>query len=68
MAIIGTIRKHSWIAVAIVGVAILAFILGDLTKNRGSIPDVGKVNSATMTNQRFNELIQEMETNYRNQQ
>lgn len=68
MAIIGTIRKHSWIAVAIVGIAILAFILGDLTKNRGSIPDVGKVNSATMTNQRFNELIQEMETNYRNQQ
>ncbi|MBQ2497496.1 MAG: SurA N-terminal domain-containing protein, partial [Prevotella sp.] len=68
MAIIGTIRKHSWIAVAIVGVAILAFILGDLTKNRGSIPDVGKVNNATMTNQRFNELIQEMETNYRNQQ
>ena len=68
MGIIGSIRKHSWVAVAIVGVAILAFILGDLTKNRGSIPDVGKVNSATMTNQRFNELIQEMETNYRNQQ
>ena len=68
MAIIGTIRKHSWVAVAIVGVAILAFILGDLTKNRGSIPDVGKVNSTVMTNQRFNELVAEMENNYKMQQ
>ena len=68
MAIIGTIRKHSWIAVAIVGVAILAFIMGDLTKNRGGIPDVGKVNSATMTSQRFNELVSEMENSYKTQQ
>ncbi len=68
MAIIGTIRKHSWIAVAIVGIAILAFILGDLTKNRGGIPDMGKVNGTTLTNQRFNELVAEMETNYKTQQ
>ena len=68
MAIIGTIRKHSWVAVLIVGVAILAFILGDLTKNRGSIPDMGEVNGATLTNQRFTELVNEMETNYKNQQ
>ena len=67
MAIIGTIRKHSWVAVLIVGVAILAFILGDLTKNRGSIPDMGAVNGATLTNQRFNELVTEMENNYKNQ-
>ena len=68
MAIIGTIRKHSWVAVLIVGIAILAFILGDLTKNRGSIPDMGKVNSTTLTNQRFNELVAEMENNYKTQQ
>ena len=68
MGIIGRIRKHSWVAVAIVGIAILAFILGDLTKNRGGIPDMGSVNSATLTNQRFNELAQEMENNYRTQQ
>ena len=68
MAIIGTIRKHSWVAVAIVGIAILAFILGDLTKNRGGIPDVGKVNGTTLTNQRFNELVAEMENNYKMQQ
>ena len=34
MGIIGNIRKHSWIAVLVVGIAIIAFIIGDLTKNR----------------------------------
>lgn len=67
MGIIGSIRKHSWVAVAIVGIAILAFILGDLTKNRGGIPDVGKVNKATLTSQRFNELVTEAENNYKMQ-
>lgn len=67
MAIIGTIRKHSWVAVLIVGIAILAFILGDLTKNRGGIPDMGTVNGTTLTNQRFNELVTEMENNYKAQ-
>ena len=67
MAIIGTIRKHSWIAVVLVGGAILAFIFQDLSKNRGGIPDVGKVNDATMTSQRFNELVAEAEDNYKNQ-
>ena len=67
MGIIGSIRKHSGWAVAIVGIAILAFILGDLTKNNGGIPDVGKVNGATMTSQRFNELVAEAEDNYRMQ-
>lgn len=67
MGIIGSIRKHSGWAVAIVGIAILAFILGDLTKNRGGIPDVGKVNGETMTSQRFNELVSEAEENYKMQ-
>ena len=68
MGIIGSIRKHSGWAVAIVGIAILAFILGDLTKNNGGIPDVGKVNGETMTSQRFNEMVAEMENNYKMQQ
>lgn len=68
MGIIGSIRKHSGWAVAIVGIAILAFILGDLTKNNGGIPDVGKVNGKTMTSQRFNEMVAEMENNYKMQQ
>lgn len=68
MGIIGSIRKHSVWAVTFVGIAILAFILGDLTKNRGKIPDVGKVNKETMTSQRFNELVTDMENNYKMQQ
>ena len=68
MGIIGSIRKHSWVAVAIVGIAILAFIAGDLTKNNRGIPDMGKVDGVVMTNQRFNELVEQMEDNYKMQQ
>lgn len=68
MGIIGSIRKRSGWAVAIVGIAILAFILGDLTKNNGGIPDVGKVNGEVLTSQRFNEKVAEMENNYKVQQ
>ena len=67
MGIIGSIRKHSGWAVGIVGIAIVAFIVGDLTKNGGDIPDVGKVNGELMTSQRFNELVEEREQNYRTQ-
>lgn len=68
MGIIGNIRKHSWIAVAVVGIAIVAFIIGDLTKNRQGYPDMGKINGQTITYQRFNELTEEMENNYKRQQ
>ena len=68
MGIIGSIRKHSWIAVALVGVAIIAFILGDLTKNNRGIPDMGKVNGETMSRQRFDELVERAENNYKMQQ
>ncbi|MCR4659616.1 MAG: SurA N-terminal domain-containing protein [Bacteroidales bacterium] len=67
MGIIGSIRKHSWVAVLIVGVAIVAFILGDLTKNNRTLPDVGKVNGKTLTYQHFNSLVEDMENNYRQQ-
>lgn len=68
MGIIGSIRKHSWIAVAVVGVAIVAFIIGDLTKNNRGIPDMGKINGSTITYQRFTEMTEEMENNYKRQQ
>jgi peptidyl-prolyl cis-trans isomerase D len=67
MGIIGSIRKHSWVAVAIVGIAIIAFILGDLTKNNRSIPEVGKVNGEILTRQRFDQLNDQMEENYKRQ-
>lgn len=68
MGIIGSIRKHSWVAVLLVGVAIIAFILGDLTKNNRSMPDLGKVNGETLSRQRFDELVQQTEDTYKMQQ
>ena len=68
MGIIGNIRKHSWLAVAIVGIAIIAFIIGDLTKNRGGIPDMGKINGVTVTPQHFNSLTDRMEAQMKQQQ
>ena len=68
MGIIGSIRKHSWVAVALVGIAIIAFILGDLTKNNRGIPDMGKVNGETLSRQRFDELVEQTENNYKQQQ
>ncbi|MBP3762887.1 MAG: SurA N-terminal domain-containing protein [Bacteroidales bacterium] len=67
MGIIGNIRKHSWIAVAIVGIAIVAFIIGDLTKNNNAIPDMGKVDGSVMSRQRFDDLVSQMENNYKMQ-
>lgn len=68
MGIIGSIRKHSGIAVAVVGIAIVAFIIGDLTKNNRGIPDMGKINGQTITYNHFNMLTEEMENNYKRQQ
>ena len=68
MGIIGNIRKHSWIAVAVVGVAIVAFIIGDLTKNNNKQPDMGRIGGTTITYQHFNSLEQEAEENYKRQQ
>lgn len=68
MGIIGTIRKHSWVAVAIVGIAIVAFIIGDLTKNNRGIGDMGEINGTTVTYQHFNYRLNEMEDMLRRQQ
>ncbi|MBQ4377289.1 MAG: SurA N-terminal domain-containing protein [Bacteroidales bacterium] len=55
-------------AVAIVGIAIIAFIIGDLQKNRGGIPDMGKIDGTTITAQHFNSRLEQMENNYKRQQ
>ena len=68
MGIIGSIRKKSWIAVLFVGVAIIAFIIGDLTKNNRGVGDMGKINGQTVTYNRFDELTKEMEENYKRNQ
>lgn len=69
MGAIGSIRKHSWIAVLIVGIAIVAFIIGDLTKNRNAGQfEIAKVGNTTYTIQDFNDKYEELKANYmRNQ-
>ena len=64
MGIIGSIRKHSWVAVALVGIAIVAFIFQDLTKNKSGVTDVGKVNGKAMTYQHFSSLVDQEKGNY----
>ncbi len=67
MGIIGSIRKHSGWAVAIVGLAIVAFIIGDLSKNGNKMPNPGKINGKSITAQAFNAKVSEFEENYKMQ-
>jgi peptidyl-prolyl cis-trans isomerase D len=59
MAIIGNIRKHSGLAVIIVGVAIAAFVIGDFGKktNRGST-DIGEINGEKIPYIEFNAKVE----------
>ncbi|MDD4847442.1 MAG: SurA N-terminal domain-containing protein [Bacteroidales bacterium] len=60
MAIIGKIRNHSALAVVIIGVAIFAFILGDIGRStiRGDI-NIGEVNGVEMTYMNFEKKAEE---------
>ena len=59
MAIIGSIRKHSGLAVIIVGVAIAAFVIGDFGKKsvKGS-NDIGVVNGESIPYMEFNGKVE----------
>ena len=67
MAIIGKIRKRSGLLVAIVGLALASFVLGDFIKaKRKNVQDVGEIGGETITYREFEakadeyqELIQE---------
>lgn len=61
MGIIGSIRKHSGLAVTIVGLAIVAFIIGDLSKNNGGAPEMGKIDGQVISSQHFDMLYSEQE-------
>jgi len=67
MAAIGKIRKHSGLLIAIIGIALAAFVLGDLFKSGGqggrqNVP-VGVVNGEEITYQEFSK---EAEQNIQN--
>jgi len=59
MAIIGNIRKHSGLAVIIVGVAIAAFVIGDFGKKRAKgTNDIGVVNGESIPYIEFNGKVE----------
>ena len=59
MAAIGNIRKHYGLLVAIVGLALLAFVLGDLFKSTNSRQgtNVATVGNEKITNQDYSNLV-----------
>jgi peptidyl-prolyl cis-trans isomerase D len=74
MALIGDIRKRSGLLVAIIGIALAAFILGDLLSNRNprrGINTIGEVNGekilATTFNQRVDENLEARKQNTGNE-
>ncbi|MDR0790387.1 MAG: SurA N-terminal domain-containing protein [Bacteroidales bacterium] len=68
MAIIGSIRKKSGLAVAVVAIAIVAFILGDLSKKGQRAPnEIAKVNDRDITFGEFNFNVEQAENNMKQQ-
>jgi peptidyl-prolyl cis-trans isomerase D len=60
MAIIGKIRKHSGLAVIIIGVAIAAFVIGDFgKKSPKGANDIGSVGGESIPIQDFNSKVEE---------
>lgn len=60
MAIIGRIRKHSGLAVIIVGVAIAAFVIGDFGKKRmKGTNEIGSVNGEAIPYPEFTNKVEE---------
>ena len=60
MAIIGTIRKHSGLAVALVGIAIAAFVLSDLFKaGPRNINNIGSIDGVEIPFTDFNYKVEE---------
>lgn len=59
MAAIGNIRKHYGLLVVIVGIALLAFVLGDLLQstNRGQKTNVATVGNEKITYQDYSNLV-----------
>jgi len=61
MAVIGKIRKRSGLLVAIVGIALAAFVLGDFfTGSRRSVPNIGKIGDQTISHREFDFKAEEL--------
>jgi peptidyl-prolyl cis-trans isomerase D len=60
MAVIGKIRKHSGLLIGIIGVALAAFVLGDISKtqSRGT-NNVGEVNGEKISYKSFSTVVEQ---------
>src|SRR5690554_5801448 len=67
MALIGKIREKSWLLIAVVGIAMLAFIIGDLDfLGNGPQEDVygiGTVNGEKVNEEQYNEFLNNARNN-----
>jgi peptidyl-prolyl cis-trans isomerase D len=60
MAIIGEIRKHYWLLVAIIGVALLLFVLSDFQRKKGKQTNtIGTVAGEKIAINEFNKRVEE---------
>ena len=60
MAIIGEIRKHYWLLVAIIGVALLLFVLSDFQRKKGKQTNtIGTVAGEKIAISEFNKRVEE---------
>lgn len=70
MAVIGKIRERAGLLIAIVGISLLAFILGDLlTSNRSSFfgpaNKIAEINGKTITINEFEAVYEQLVENYK---
>jgi peptidyl-prolyl cis-trans isomerase D len=64
MAVISKIRKHSGFLVVIIGIAILGFVIQDMTKNSNKIPPFAVVNGTEIRQGDFDTRVDELTKRY----
>lgn len=69
MAIIGKIRKHAGLAVALIGIAIIGFVVQDAFGRRGqNAPPVAVINGETVSYDRFSYDVDQITEQYKRAQ
>lgn len=69
MAIIGKIRKHAGLAVALIGIAIIGFVVQDAFGRRGqNAPPVAVINGETVSYDRFSYDVDQLTEQYKRAQ
>lgn len=60
MAVLGNIRKHGVLLIVVIGVALAAFVLGDLSKTQSKGPsNLGEINGVEITYKEFSARLEQ---------